>query len=160
LQGIAPATEAASLLSAVNNEAAINTLLKTHADWWKDYWMQSWISLDIADTNIKSVQQYYYISQYILGCCVKEGYIAPGLYGHWHTTDNAMWGSDYHLNYNFISTFYGVASSNRPSQLLPAAEAMYQFMPQGKAFAASPAELKKLGNQRGPTTYVQDRINA
>ena len=131
----APEDEAYKLIDTVGNEADIELLRREHLDWWRDYWLRSYISLDTSDPDVDVVQKYYYAAQYELGCGVREGKLAPGLYGIWHTTDNAYWHSDYHLNYNFVSAFYGLGSSNRASMLLPAADAIMEYVPVGLARA-------------------------
>ncbi|MCL2088257.1 MAG: carbohydrate-binding protein [Oscillospiraceae bacterium] len=171
-----PLDQAHSLLNAVSGVPYIDGLIEDHAAWWKDFWSTSYVNIDLPQNDsqkndqlgqdIALLQQYYYGGQYVLGCSVKEGYIAPGLYGHWITTDNPSWNNDYHLNYNFVSPFYGVASSNRPETLLPAVEAALSHMIQGERNAMSPAELTKIGLRRWPdwliahNTYTSDRLAA
>lgn len=137
-----PVNEAKDLLATVSSADDVNALHNAHLDWWKDYWMQSYISLDTTDEDLAIIQKYYYAAQYEIACCVREGNVAAGLYGNWHTDDNAAWNSDYHLNYNFVTAYYGVASSNRVSMLLPAVEAIVDFMPQGMENAGSVKSLK------------------
>lgn len=127
----APEDEAYELIGTLANEADIERLRRDHLARWKEYWLRSYISLDTSDPDVDLIQKYYYAAQYELGCGVREGKIAPGLYGIWHTTDNANWHSDYHLNYNFVSTFYGLGSSNRASMLLPAVDAITEYVPVG-----------------------------
>ena len=143
---IEPAEEASQILSEVKDEAAVQDLNQERKDWWKDYWSASYIDFGTADEKLNQVQKYYYGAQYILGSTIREGKTAPGLYGVWRTNDTPGWHGDWHLNYNFMSTFYGVNSSNRAEQSLPAAEAMFSYMGTGEQKAASTAELREINS--------------
>jgi len=136
-----PTEEAAALLDTVTSPEAAESLYEEHLDWWKTYWMQSYIRMDPTDEDLAVLQKYYYAAQYELGSGIRPGRIAAGLYGIWHTDDNANWHSDFHLNYNFISTYYGLPTANRISMLLPAVEALMDYVPQGIKNAGSPEQL-------------------
>ena len=136
-----PVREAVRLLMTVSSEAEVRTLYDAHLAWWKQYWMQSYLSLDTDDPDLAVLQKYYYAAQYLLGCGIRKGNIAAGLYGIWHTTDHPNWHSDFHLNYNFISTYYGLPTSNRMEMLLPAVDALMSYVPQGIRNAGSMDQL-------------------
>ena len=148
-----PMEEAKALLNTITAPEDVDTLYAEHQNWWKTYWMQSHISLDTSDEDLAVLQKYYYAAQYELGSGIREGRIAAGLYGIWHTDDNANWHSDFHLNYNFISTYYGLAAGNRVSMILPAVEALMDYVPQGLANAGS---LEQLNAVYAP--FVQELI--
>jgi len=134
--GVSPEQQAANMLAAVTSESDVDILLAKHAAWWKDYWMSSYVDLKPDSTTVgqqlDTVQKYYYGAQYLLGCAVRAGCQPPGLMAHWRTNDSPSWNGDYHLNYNFISTFYGSASSNRPDQLLSAIMALTDYIPSAR----------------------------
>ncbi|WP_314591859.1 discoidin domain-containing protein [Paenibacillus terrigena] len=135
-----PVSEASALLSPINGAQDVESLRADHQSWWKNFWSASYINIpDYAD-----VQKYYYGAQYLLGSTARAGKVAPGLYGVWHTTDNPAWSSDYHLNYNFIATFFGANSSNRYDLSLPAGEALLSFVPEGMRRAADPNQLRRI----------------
>lgn len=156
LQGIAPADQAAALLDKAQADGALEQLAGEHAKWWKDYWSSSYIQLDSRDERLRAIQKYYYAAQYELGCTVREGKVAPGLYGIWHTTDNPSWKSDYHLNYNFISTFYGSAAANRTDQLLPTVEAITGYVENGRSDMA--ALQRFVGNNAAVREFFNAKI--
>ena len=164
LQGVLPTDQAAALLAAVPDAAAVGTMSAAHADWWKNYWLDSHIELS-GSADLDTIMKYYYAAQYELGCeCPQnpDG-VAPGLYGVWHTTDSASWNGDYHLNYNFVATFYGVFSSNRSYQGAAATKAILDYLDNAKAAAASVPELKKVTSELKPAgsiDWVQNQINA
>lgn len=144
LLGTAPVDQADALLKEAADTASLKALLEAHTQWWKDYWLQSYISLDADSADLQTLQRYYYGAQYLFGCMANEDGIAPGLYGIWHTTDTPSWNSDYHLNYNFISTFYGAYSSNRAALTRSAIQAILDYLPAGEAAAQSVSELRKV----------------
>ncbi|MGI6264996.1 MAG: discoidin domain-containing protein [Acutalibacteraceae bacterium] len=141
-----PTAQASALLEKADAAEKIAALDEIRAAWWDGYWAASSIRLDTADERLALLQKYYYNAQYELGCNIRQGKVAPGLYGLWHTTDNASWRSDYHLNYNFVASFYGVATANRPAQLLPAIDAIVGYVPSGPSNAAT---LRQFGSESG-----------
>lgn len=152
LKGKDPQQTARELLNSANTPADIQALLKSHAEWWTNYWSASSIDLDKSDESIATVERYYYGARYLMGAGIRPGKTAPGLYGIWHTTDTPKWSSDYHLNYNFISAFYGAASGNLCGMLLPAVDAMLDAEKEGMKRAADPNELKRINHD-----YVSNR---
>lgn len=136
-----PVEEVKALLDTVTSPDDAESLYEEHLQWWKNYWMQSYIRMDTEDADLEVLQKYYYAAQYELGSGIRKGRIAAGLYGIWHTSDKPNWHSDFHLNYNFISTYYGLATGNRVSMLLPAVEALMDYVPQGIANAGSLEQL-------------------
>ena len=141
-----PDAEAQELLGEVSSENAVQELNTERQNWWKNYWSASYVDFGTDDEKLNQIQKYYYGAQYILGSTVREGKKAPGLYGVWRVTDNPLWHGDYHLNYNFMATFYGVNSSNRAALSLPAAEALFDFVSNGEKRAASTAELREINS--------------
>ncbi|GAA0282177.1 hypothetical protein GCM10008922_46110 [Faecalicatena contorta] len=139
-----PAADAQELLDSVADEGAVAALNDARKSWWKDFWSASYVDLGTEDENLSKVQKYYYGAQYLLGSSTKEGKVAPGIYALWHTTDSGWWNSDYHLNYNFMSAFYGANSSNRTELSLPGIEALLGFVPEGQRRAGSVEELKRI----------------
>lgn len=158
LQGTSPMDEANALLDKATTISALQSMAENHAAWWKDYWMTATIQLDDRDERLQTIQKYYYAAQYQLGCTLRENVTAPGLYGIWHTTDNPNWRSDYHLNYNFISTFYGLATNNRTELLLPAIEAITAYVESGSSDADT---IQKFASEKGNEAvqaFVQSKI--
>jgi hypothetical protein len=143
-----PDDEAAELLATIEDAADVAALESAHDAWWKDYWMKSYVNLDAGDSDMDTIMKYYYAAQYELGSGIREGNVAAGLYGIWHTTDTPSWNSDFHLNYNFISTYYGVSSSNRPELNLPPVQAMLDYgETQGFWNAAHTSVVRRINNQ-------------
>ncbi|WP_343248251.1 discoidin domain-containing protein [Diplocloster hominis] len=92
-----------------------------HLQWWKDYWMKSYIN--VADTTI---QRYYFGALYGLGCTVRptaEGAEQPNvpgsMLGVWQTNDKAASYGRGYTNYNYEAPYYGLFSSNRSEIMEP-----------------------------------------
>jgi len=148
---ITPEAQSVYWLNQVSVPDDIYAIRDNHRAWWRDYWTASWVWLDDAgDGRITDAMRYYYGAQYMLGMVTREGFIAPGLQGHWHTTDNPQWDSDYHLNYNFQATWYGVYSSNRPEQAISAIRAILDYMEIGRLMAENTARLRAIAE----TTFM------
>lgn len=110
-------------ISAYTSEEAIMQLKKDHLDWWKNYWLTSYVQLNDPDLN-----KYYYGSLYILGSSNRptsangkvNKYNLPGsMYGAWIPADNMGWGGRYFLNYNQQAQYYAAGSSNRINTAVP-----------------------------------------
>lgn len=138
-----PYNRALFMLDKIKTFSNIDTIENEHALHWQEYWNESCIDLDTSDEKIALIQKYYYGAQYLLGSGINENADAPGLYGIWHADDNPPWNSDYHLNYNFISAFYGCASSNRPYQLKSACVAVNDYVERGVKNAGDINEWRK-----------------
>ena len=132
LQGTEPATEASAILANYTDVASISTLKTANDSWWKDYWLKSYV--DIGDEQI---HRYYYGSLYYMACTARADTLPSGLYGIWATTDNGRWHSDYHLNYNMISPFYGMYSSNRAEFAKSLKDPLLDYLENGKQRAVS-----------------------
>lgn len=78
-----------------------------HKDWWNAFWQES--SVSIGDQEL---ERYYYMSQYLFACASRAGKFAPGIWGPFITRDEAAWGGDYHLNYNYQAPYWACFSSN------------------------------------------------
>lgn len=85
----------------------VRSLEVAHLDWWKDFWLRSFV-----DLHDPVLEDYYYGSLYLLGSSSRPGKPAPSLWGNFITTDNAGWGGRYFMNYNEEAPYYGVFSSN------------------------------------------------
>ena len=86
----------------------LQAMRSAHETWWKTWWGRSRIA--IGD---RELERFYYGQVYLLGATARPGLVPPGLYGIWVTTDNPGWHNDYHMNYNYVATFYGAFAANR-----------------------------------------------
>ena len=109
------------------DEDEINKIHEQHIEWWKRYWLKSYIRL-----NDELLERYYYGALYNIACCSRDGKNAPGLLGNWITTDNPFCHSDYHLNYNFQAPYYGVYAANRTELAGPYYDAVLSYLPEAK----------------------------
>jgi hypothetical protein len=99
--------------------------------YWATYWSRS--AVEMAD---KELERWWYHNQYWLGCCLREGKVAPGLFGNWSSGKiGTAWHGDYHMNYNTQQVFWGVFSSNHVEQHLPYIDVVESLMPMSRAYA-------------------------
>ena len=110
-------TDRLSQLTVADTEKAH----KEHLNWWKDYWLKSYIN--VADTTL---QRYYFGALYGLGCTVRatpEGAEQPNvpasMLGVWQTNDTCASAGKGYTNYNYESPYYGLFSSNRSEIMEP-----------------------------------------
>ncbi|MFF2483477.1 S-layer homology domain-containing protein [Paenibacillus sp. NPDC058071] len=119
--------EEAMGIAGGQNDVSLNILFAEHREWWKNYWLKSYIKL-----NDNLLEKFYYGSLYFMGSSSREGKVAPGVFGIWATTDKPKWNGDMHLNYNFTAPFYGVYSSNRAELALPMYDLLLDYVPEAK----------------------------
>jgi hypothetical protein len=89
------------------------------------FWSRSAVELEDRE-----LERLWYHNQYWLACCLREGKVAPGLFGNWTSGRiGTAWHGDYHMNYNTQQVFWGVFSSNRVEQHLPYVELCENLLP-------------------------------
>ncbi len=99
--------------------------------YWNQYWSRS--AVELKDTEL---ERWWYHNQYWLACCLREGKIAPGLFGNWSSGKiGTAWHGDYHMNYNTQQVFWGVFSSNHVEQHLPYIDLVESLIPMSRAYA-------------------------
>jgi len=98
---------------------------------WSAFWSKS--AVDFEDRELERI---WYHNQYFLACCLKEGKLAPGLFGNWSSGRiGTAWHGDYHMNYNTQQVYWGVFSSNHVEQHLPYVELCEKLTALGEEYA-------------------------
>jgi hypothetical protein len=132
----------AAAARAAASRGRIESLLQNHREWWKRFWLRSFIQ--VGDSVL---QDYYYGALYVMGSASRSPNLAPSMWGPWTTSDGLQtdssnpsvkcqcpaFGGRYFENYNEEAPFYGVFSANRPQLALPYAD----FVFKENAFQAS-----------------------
>ena len=106
-------TAAASERAARFRAEDLDAVRAAHEAWWRDFWGKAFV--EIPD---KTIEQRYYLSNYVMASASRVRDFPPGHVG-WATTDNSLWNGDYHLNYNHVAPFYGLYAGNRIEQADP-----------------------------------------
>jgi len=100
-----------------------------------EYWNHFWSRLAVEFED-KELERCWYHNQYWLACCLREGKIAPGLFGNWTSGKiGTAWHGDYHMNYNTQQVFWGVFSSNHVEQHLPYVALVENLLPISENYA-------------------------
>ena len=111
--------------------APTGTIQKQSEKHWREFWLRS--AVEFGD---KELERIWYHNQYFLACCLRQGKVAPGLFGNWTSGDiGTAWHGDYHMNYNTQQVFWGVFSSNHVDQHLPYVELVERLLPTSEKFA-------------------------
>ena len=97
----------------------------SHDVWWKEWWNRSRVATGDAELD-----RFYCGQVYLLGAGVRSGKFPPGLYGIWVTTDNAKWHNDFHMNYNYVGTYYGCFAANRCEVADTMPDPLIAYLPQ------------------------------
>jgi len=106
-------------------------LQRASAKSWGTFWSKS--AVEFQDRELERI---WYHNQYFLACCLREGKVAPGLFGNWSSGRiGTAWHGDYHMNYNTEQVWWGVFSSNHAEQHLPYVELCEKLTVLGEAYA-------------------------
>jgi alpha-L-fucosidase 2 len=109
----------------------VNILQQETQKDWENFWARS--AVEFEDEELETI---WYYNQYLLACCLREGKVAPGLFGNWTSGKiGTAWHGDYHMNYNTQQVFWGVFSSNHVEQNLPYIELVEKLLPMSEAYA-------------------------
>ena len=106
--------QAAMIRASNTSEFRIARMEKEHLEWWKKFWLQSFVQF-----HDKILEEYYYGALYAVACANRPGKLAPSLFGNFITTNDVAWGGLYFMNYNEEAPYYGVFSSNHPELAEP-----------------------------------------
>ncbi len=118
-------------------EIAVGQIREDSQAKWRKFWSRSAVELED-----KELERIWYHNQYLLACCLREGKMAPGLFGNWSTGRiGTAWHSDYHMNYNTQQVFWGVFSSNHAEQHLPYVELCQNLMAMSEKYAKEKFDL-------------------
>ncbi|RSM89668.1 hypothetical protein DMH04_06770 [Kibdelosporangium aridum] len=96
------------------NASGVDTARAAHREWWRQFWMKSYVDAGDATLN-----KFYYGALYAVAAANREGFFPGGTYSPWRTTDGVNLGNRYFMNYNTESQYYGVYSANRPELAKP-----------------------------------------
>ena len=88
-------------------------LRQMHLLWWRKYWDKGGVTLGDPQLEMS-----YYRSLYHIASLSRDPEF-PANFDGVVTTDNPLWFSDYHLNYNVEQTYLGWATSGRFEQADP-----------------------------------------
>ena len=106
-------------------------LQRASAKSWAEFWSKS--AVEFQDRELERI---WYHNQYVLACCLREGKLAPGLFGNWSSGKiGTAWHGDYHMNYNTQQVWWGVFSSNHVEQHLPYVELCEKLTALGESYA-------------------------
>jgi len=110
-----PEDAAASLVRAMAPASERGAAVARSDAFWDGFWSRS--SVDIAGTGeranaSRTVERWYYLAQYLLGCTTRDGKVTAALDG-FVCVEPVPWQDQFTLDYNLESTFWGAGSSNR-----------------------------------------------
>ena len=111
-----------------------------HREYWKDYWMKSYIDIQDAD-----VERMYYGMLYQLGCSTSvssenNGGVAAGLFP-WTAADHPAWQGDYTTNTDFQRQIHPLVNANRTSGIQNYINIIKQYWPEAQRRSASVTDL-------------------
>lgn len=126
-----PFAEAGERLSALL-ERGYDRLLKEHTDWWEAFWDRSSLSLPDA-----FFEKNWYIANYLLASCSREGYYPMPLQGVWTADEDTLppWKGDYHNDLNTQMSYYHYLKANHLEQGKSFVDFLWNLRGAARAFA-------------------------
>jgi hypothetical protein len=131
-----PLAAARTMAAALTADKAAR-LLEQHAQWWRGFWARS-----LVEVGDPVLEQRYYLSNYVMGSGSRNPDFPQGLFGLWVTDDDPRWAGDYHLNYNYQASFYGLYSSNHLEQAATYHAPILAFMDRGRYYARKLLDIR------------------
>ena len=112
-------------IDILNANSQYDVLYAEHAQWWREFWKKS--SISIPDSQMENL---YYAELYKLGSCVRPDGYPVNLQGIW-AKDGCMppWSSDYHLDMNIQECCWPIYASNHLDLGFSVYEKFYQWLP-------------------------------
>ncbi len=123
--------EAAQQVARLASTSRPEQIRRNSEKHWRDFWSRS--AVEFED---KELERIWYHNQYLLACCLREGKVAPGLFGNWTSGKiGTAWHGDYHMNYNTQQVFWGVFSSNHVEMHFPYLDLVESLLPMSEDYA-------------------------
>lgn len=112
---------------------------KEHLLWWEEYWSRSSLSLPN-----RYYEKMWYLANYLLASCSREGHFPMPLQGVWTADDGGLppWKGDYHHDLNTQLSYYSYLKANH--------------LPEGKCFLDYLWSLKPVAEQFARSFYGVD----
>ena len=139
---------------------ALATSKEAHREYWKNYWLQSYI--DIQD---EKVERMYYGMLYQLGCSTSvssenNGGVAAGLFP-WTAADHPAWQGDYTTNTDFQRQIHPLVTANRTDGIQNYINIVQQYWPEAQRRAADADHLNWVIRGTGyPGSFTEGIENA
>ena len=138
--------DAVKKVLSYDSEFKINEAQTAHREWWKEYWLQSYLDLD---EESDSIERLYYGQMYQIGCALQavsenpaEG-VTAGLFP-WTGSSAPDWQGDYTLNSD-VQRAIGVAvTANRLNHIDNYTQVIEDFWDTGVENASNPQHLNWL----------------
>ena len=117
-----------------------------HREWWKEYWLKSYIDLD---EDYASLERVYYGQMYQIGCAIQavsenaaEG-VTAGLFP-WTGSSAPNWQGDYTLNTDVERPVSVAITANRLDHIDNYTQVIEDYWPAGTENASNPERLNWL----------------
>ena len=107
-------------------------LLPEHRAWWEEFWEKS--SITLPD---KFMEKNWYLTNYLLASCSREGYYPMPLQGVWTADADILppWKGDYHHDLNTQLSYYHYLKANHLPQGKSFVDFLWNSREAGRAFA-------------------------
>ncbi|MDB8711095.1 discoidin domain-containing protein [Mediterraneibacter gnavus] len=149
--------KAVEKLQSRTTDEALAVSKQGHRDYWKDYWLKSYI--DIQDEKIERM---YYGMLYQLGCSTSvssenNGGVAAGLFP-WTAADHPAWQGDYTTNTDFQRQIHPLVTANRTEGIQNYINILKQYWPEAQRRAADVEHLNWVIDGTGRTEQFTEGI--
>ena len=138
--------DAVSKVLEYDSAEKIEAAKDRHQEWWKEYWMKSYLDLDEDSASLERV---YYGQMYQIGCAIQavsenaaEG-VTAGLFP-WTGSSAPNWQGDYTLNTDVERPVSVAITANRLDHIDNYTQVIEDYWPVGAENASNPEHLNWL----------------
>ncbi|WP_188114752.1 S-layer homology domain-containing protein [Paenibacillus sp. B2(2019)] len=141
--------EAKAHVLGIDSEAALYTVKQKHLDWWKEYWLKSYIKL--ADES-SLMERIYYGQLYATGAALEAQSDNPAeVFGGnlfpWTGSTNTAWSGGFFMNIDVQRAPNAAIVANRVNQIASYTKLIDDYWETGRNMASDPKELNRvIGN--------------
>ncbi|MFJ7934815.1 FIMAH domain-containing protein [Sporosarcina sp. NPDC096371] len=136
---------------AADSEDVLQTVKQKHLDWWKEYWLKSYIKL--ADES-SLMERIYYGQLYVTGAALEAQSENPaevfgGSLFPWTGSTRTAWSGGFFMNIDVQRAPNAAIVANRVNQITSYTKLIDDYWETGRTMASDPKELNRvIGNSK------------
>ena len=133
---------------SINTNEKLQSIKEKHLDWWKNFWLKSFIKLDAESALFERV---YYGQLYMMGASLdaqsdNNGGVLAGNQFPWTGNPNSNWQGDYAMNADMQRAPNAAIVANRLGYINNYTKLINDFWEVGRSLASDPKEMNYVIN--------------
>ncbi|MFD0616122.1 discoidin domain-containing protein [Paenibacillus sp. GCM10027629] len=133
---------------SINTKEKLQSIKEKHLEWWKNFWLKSFIKLDAESALFERV---YYGQLYMMGASLdaqsdNNGGVLAGNQFPWTGNPNSNWQGDYAMNADMQRAPNAAIVANRLGYINNYTKLINDFWEVGRSLASDPKEMNYVIN--------------